>query len=113
MRSSSSGGFDPGVRLGCVSSEMGGGIEESDESEGVIELTRLASEHGVEGVTGLQLMSGLVNDLESWMRTRNSTSRARRSCDCPSPERYSKYCNLASLTIAIQGNRNELSATPA
>ena len=58
MRSSSSGGFDPGVRLGCVSTGMGGGIEDSDESEGVIELTRLVSEHGVERAIGRQLEGG-------------------------------------------------------
>lgn len=40
-----------------MSTGAGGGVDDSDESEGVIELTRLVSEHGAERATGRQLMS--------------------------------------------------------
>lgn len=43
--------------MGYVSTGPGGGIDDSDEREGVIELTRLVSEHGAERATGRQLMS--------------------------------------------------------
>lgn len=61
MRSfSSSGDFDPGAPLGYVSTGLGGGIDDSDESDGVIESTRLVSEHCAERATGRQLMSSLA-----------------------------------------------------
>lgn len=102
MRSSISGGFDPGVRLGCVSTGTGGGIEDSDDSEGVIELTRLALEHGVEGVTGRQLVSRLA--ILNAERAIPRVGRGR-SCDSLSPERYkgSKLSKLLLLLVEVAG----------
>lgn len=84
---------------------MGGGIEDSDESEGVIELTRLVPEHGVERVTGVSWTEG---DLRSLVMMRNAqlhVSGDGGHVICSALRGTKDVPNWASFYVSCRGGR--------